>query len=52
VAKLRAMKTDKNILLLNTNMEFGHGGASGRFDFLKDVALNYAFLFTLEGIYK
>jgi len=52
VAKLRAMKTDKNILLLHTNMEFGHGGASGRFDYLKDVALNYAFLFTLEGIYK
>ncbi len=50
VAKLRAMKTDKNILLLHTNMEFGHGGASGRFDYLKDVALNYAFLFALEGI--
>jgi len=52
VAKLRAMKTDKNILLLHTNMEFGHGGASGRFDYLKDVALNFAFLFTLEGISK
>jgi oligopeptidase B len=52
VAKLREMKTDKNILLLHTNMEFGHGGASGRFDFLKDVALIYAFLFTLEGINK
>lgn len=52
VAKLRAMKTDNNILLLHTNMEFGHGGASGRFDYLKDVALNYAFLFTLEGIQK
>ncbi len=50
VAKLRAMKTDQNILLLHTNMEFGHGGASGRFDYLKDVALNFAFLFTLEGI--
>ena len=50
VAKLRDMKTDNNILLLHTNMEFGHGGASGRFDYLKDVALNYAFLFTLEGI--
>jgi oligopeptidase B len=50
VAKLRAMKTDKNILLLHTNMKFGHGGASGRFDYLKDVALNYAFLFALEGI--
>jgi len=52
VAKLRAMKTDNNILLLHTNMEFGHGGASGRFDYLKDVALNYAFLFALEGITK
>lgn len=52
VAKLRDMKTDKNILLLHTNMEFGHGGASGRFDYLKDVALNYAFLFALEGIEK
>jgi len=50
VAKLRGMKTDKNILLLHTNMKFGHGGASGRFDYLKDVALNYAFLFALEGI--
>lgn len=52
VAKLRAMKTDQNMLLLHTNMEFGHGGASGRFDYLKDLALNYAFLFTLEGIAK
>lgn len=50
VAKLRATKTDNNILLLHTNMEFGHGGASGRFDYLKDIALNYAFLFALEGI--
>lgn len=52
VAKLRAMKTDHNILLMHTNMAFGHGGASGRFDYLKDVALNYSFLLTLEGIYK
>ena len=52
VAKLRAMKTDNNILLLHTNMKFGHGGASGRFDYLKDVALNYAFIFALEGIGK
>lgn len=50
VARLRTMKTDKNVLLLKTNMEFGHGGASGRFDYLKDIALNYAFLFALEGI--
>ena len=52
VAKLRAMKTDKNILLLKTNMEFGHGGASGRFDYLKEEALGYAFFFKLEGISK
>jgi oligopeptidase B len=52
VAKLREMKTDRNVLLLKTNMDFGHGGASGRFDYLKDIALNYAFLFTLEGISK
>jgi len=50
VAKLRATKTDKNILLLKTDMDFGHGGASGRFDYLKDIALNYAFLLSLEGI--
>ncbi len=50
VAKLRATKTDNNVLLLKTNMEFGHGGASGRFDYLKDIALNYSFLFALEGI--
>lgn len=52
VAKLRTMKTGNNILLLHTNMDFGHGGASGRFDYLKDIALNYAFLFALEGISK
>ena len=52
VAKLRDMKTDRNVLLLHTNMDFGHGGASGRFDYLRDLALNFAFLFTLEGISK
>jgi oligopeptidase B len=52
VAKLRAQKTDNNLLLLHTNMDFGHGGASGRFDYLKDVALNYAFLLAFEGISK
>ncbi len=50
VAKLREMKTDKNIILFHTNMEAGHGGASGRFDYLKEVALQYVFLFALEGI--
>ena len=52
VAKLRAMKTDKNVLLLKTEMDYGHSGASGRFDYLKDVALEYAFMFALEGIEK
>lgn len=50
VAKLRDLKKDDNILLLQTNMDFGHGGASGRFDYLKDVALVYSFMFALEGI--
>ena len=44
------MKTDKNVLLLKTEMDYGHSGASGRFDYLKDVALDYAFMFALEGI--
>jgi oligopeptidase B len=52
VAKLREMKTGDNILLLQTKMTAGHGGASGRFDYLKDVALEYAFYFSLEGITK
>ncbi|MDR6485813.1 oligopeptidase B [Chryseobacterium vietnamense] len=52
VAKLRDMKTDKNVLLLKTDMAYGHGGASGRFDYLKDLALVYAFMFKLEGITK
>lgn len=52
VAKLRDMKTDNNVLLLNTEMNYGHGGASGRFDYLKDVARNYAFLLMLEGLEK
>lgn len=50
VAKLRSTKTDNSLLLLHTNMDFGHGGASGRFDYLKDVALMYGFIFSLEGI--
>jgi oligopeptidase B len=50
VAKLRDMKTDSNILLFHTNMDAGHGGASGRFEALKEVAEEYAFLLDLEGI--
>ena len=47
VAKLREMKTDDNPLYLKTNMDFGHGGASGRFEGIKEIALEYAFLLTL-----
>ncbi|MCS6833065.1 MAG: prolyl oligopeptidase family serine peptidase, partial [Flammeovirgaceae bacterium] len=50
VAKLRAMKTDKNLLLFHTNMEAGHGGASGRFKALRETARNYAFIMDLIGI--
>lgn len=50
VAKLREYKTDNNVLLMHTNMEAGHGGASGRFDSLKEVAMEYAFILDLEGI--
>ena len=50
VAKLREMKTDSNYILLYTNMDAGHGGASGRYKVLKDRAREFAFLFALEGI--
>ncbi|GAB3245781.1 oligopeptidase B [Larkinella harenae] len=50
VAKLRTMKTDTNQLLLHTNLEAGHGGASGRFEALKEIALEYAFILNLVGI--
>lgn len=52
VAKLREIKKGDKVVLLHTNMEYGHGGASGRFDYLKDIALMYAFMFKLEGIEK
>ncbi len=52
VAKLRDLKSDDNILLFHTNMDAGHGGASGRFEALKEVAEEYAFLLDLEGINK
>ena len=43
VAKLRSMKTDDNLLLLKTNMGMGHGGKSGRYDSLREIAEEYAF---------
>ncbi|MFT2010475.1 S9 family peptidase [Pontibacter sp. 13R65] len=49
VAKLRELKTDNNLLLFHTNMEAGHGGASGRFQPYKETALQYAFFLTLAG---
>ena len=52
VAKLRTVKTDKNILLLKVNMGAGHGGASGRYDALKETAFNYAFMLWQMGLTK
>ena len=49
VAKLRTHKTDNNKLLLHTNMSAGHGGSSGRFEQLKEIAMEYAFILDLEG---
>ncbi|MBL8907747.1 MAG: S9 family peptidase, partial [Rhizobiales bacterium] len=49
VARLRELKTDNSLLLLKTNMEAGHAGASGRFDRLKEVALVYAFGIKVAG---
>ncbi len=50
VAKLRELKTDNNTILFHTNMDAGHGGASGRFEAIKEVAESYAFILDLEGI--
>lgn len=50
VAKLRLIKTDSNPLYLDTNMDAGHGGASGRFESLKEIAKEFSFLLDLEGI--
>jgi oligopeptidase B len=50
VAKLRANKTDNNLLLLKTNMSAGHGGKTGRFQRIEDTSLYYAFFIGLEGI--
>jgi oligopeptidase B len=50
VARLRTLKTDDRPLLLKTNMAAGHGGASGRYDFLREVAFDYAFILWQMGI--
>ena len=49
VAKLRELKTDDNLVLLKTNMDAGHGGASGRYEQLKEVALEYAFILMINS---
>jgi oligopeptidase B len=50
VARMRTMKTDDNPLLLKTNMGAGHGGSSGRYDYLREVAFDYAFMLWQMGI--
>jgi oligopeptidase B len=50
VAKIRSMKTDNSVLFLDTNMDAGHGGASGRFEAIKELAKEYSFLLDLEKI--
>jgi oligopeptidase B len=50
VAKLRSLKTDKNPLIFKCNMDAGHGGASGRYDRLKERAMIYAFVLDQLGI--
>jgi oligopeptidase B len=52
VAKLRSLKTDTSVLFLDTNMDAGHGGASGRFEAIKELAKEYSFLLDLEKIKK
>jgi oligopeptidase B len=52
VAKLRAMKTDKNPLYFKINLAGGHGGSSGRYDRLKEIAFRYAFMLDAVGLAK
>lgn len=52
VAKLRDYQTGDQKILLKTEMDFGHGGASGRFDYLKEIALEFAFLLKLENLHS
>ena len=50
MAKMREFKTDNNMLIMWCNMDAGHGGKSGRFEYLKEIALDYAFMLDLAGI--
>ena len=52
VAKLRTLKTNNTLLFLDTNMDAGHGGASGRFESIKELAKEFSFLLDLENIKK
>ena len=52
MARMRGLRTDGNPLLFRINMAGGHGGSSGRYDALHDVAFDYAFLLTSVGIAK
>ncbi|WP_295559520.1 prolyl oligopeptidase family serine peptidase, partial [uncultured Hyphomicrobium sp.] len=50
IAKLRRLNTSDNLVLLKTNMEAGHGGASGRFERLREMAIDYAFALNIAGL--
>ena len=50
VAKLRTLKTDERPLLFKINLDAGHGGASGRYDHLREIAFDYAFILTQLGL--
>jgi oligopeptidase B len=50
VARLRELKTDSRPLLLKVNMEGGHGGSSGRYDFLREIAFEYSFILGVLGL--
>jgi oligopeptidase B len=52
VAKLRELKTDNSVLMLKTILEAGHGGASGRYDALKELAFTYSFVLDQVGLAK
>jgi oligopeptidase B len=52
VARLRTLKTDSNPLVFKTNMAAGHGGSSGRYDYLKEIAFDYAFILSQMGVEK